>query len=98
MAQDLRKLKLRPLGVACDASVVYNIPLMIQVTRKDSKESLENLLRRFNRKVSQSGAIAVVKQNQHFEKPLSKRERRAKAIIRQERKAIKLRKMKLGQR
>ena len=48
--------------------------------------------------VSQSGAIAVVKQNQHFEKPLSKRERRAKAIIRQERKAIKLRKMKLGQR
>jgi ribosomal protein S21 len=77
---------------------VYNIPLMIQVTRKDSKESLENLLRRFNRKVAQSGAIAVVKGNQYFEKPLSKRERRAKAIIRQERKAIKLRKMKLGQR
>lgn len=86
------------LGVANHSSVVYNIPLMIQVTRKDSKESLENLLRRFNRKVSQSGAIAVVKLNQHFEKPLSKRERRAKAIIRQERKAIKLRKMKLGQR
>ncbi len=77
---------------------MYNNPLMIQVTRKDSKESLENLLRRFNRKVAQSGAIAVVKANQYFEKPLSKRERRAKAIIRQERKAIKLRKMKLGQR
>lgn len=71
---------------------------MIQVTRKDSKESLENLLRRFNRKVQQSGAVAVVKTNQYFEKPLSKRERRKKAIIRSERKAIKLKKMKLGQR
>lgn len=70
---------------------------MIQVTRKDSKESLENLLRRFNRKVQQSGAVAVVKQNQYFEKPISKRERRAKAIVRRERKAIKLKKIKLGQ-
>ena len=66
------------------------------MTRKDSKESVENLLRRFNRKVQQSGAIAVVKQNQYFEKPTSKRERRNKAIIRTERKAIKLKKMKLG--
>ncbi len=71
---------------------------MIQVIRKDSKESLENLLRRFNRKVQQSGAISVVKQNQFFEKPVSKRERRTKAIIRQQRKAAKLRKIKLGQR
>jgi ribosomal protein S21 len=71
---------------------------MIQVNRKDSKESLENLLRRFNRKVQQSGAIAVVKQNQFFEKPISKRERRSKAIVRQERKVAKLRKIKLGQR
>lgn len=66
------------------------------MTRKDSKESLENLLRRFNRKVQQSGAIAVVKQNQYFEKPMSKRDRRSKAIIRNERKALKLKKMKLG--
>jgi ribosomal protein S21 len=71
---------------------------MIQVTRKDSKESLENLLRRFNRKVQQSGVIAVVKQNQYFEKPISKPERRAKAIIRQQRKVNKLKKIKLGQR
>ncbi len=66
------------------------------MTRKDSKESVENLLRRFNRKVQQSGAIAIVKQGQYFEKPMSKRDRRSKAIIRQERKAIKLKKMKLG--
>jgi ribosomal protein S21 len=71
---------------------------MIQVTRKDSKESTENLLRRFNRKVQQSGAIAIVKQGQYFQKPISKTERRAKAIIRNERKAIKLKKIKLGQR
>ncbi|HUY84916.1 MAG TPA: 30S ribosomal protein S21 [Candidatus Dormibacteraeota bacterium] len=69
---------------------------MIQVTRKDSKESTENLLRRFNRKVQQSGAIAVAKQNQFFQKPISKVERRRKAIIRQERKALKLKKIKLG--
>lgn len=71
---------------------------MIQVTRKDSKESAENLLRRFNRKVQQGGIVAAVKQGQYFEKPLSKRERRLKAIVRQERKALKIKKIKLGQR
>lgn len=69
---------------------------MIQVTRKDTKESTENLLRRFNRKVQQSGAIASVKQNQYFQKPPSKPERRRKAIIRQQRKALKMKKIKLG--
>lgn len=71
---------------------------MIQVTRKDSKESQENLLRRFNRKVQQSGALSTVKQNQYFEKPISKTERRQKAIIRRQRKAQKLKRIKLGQR
>lgn len=71
---------------------------MIQVTRKDSKESLENLLRRFNRKVQQSGALAEVKQGMRFDKPISKRDRRKKAIIRKQRKAVKLVKLKLGQR
>ncbi len=71
---------------------------MIQVTRKDSKESFENLLRRFNRKVQQSGLLAKAKQEQFFEKPLSKRDRREKAIVRRERKAVKLKKIKLGQR
>lgn len=66
------------------------------MTRKDSKESVENLLRRFSRKVQQSGSLATAKQRQYFEKPLSKRERRAKAIIRRERKAAKIKKLKLG--
>lgn len=77
-------------------SVTYNSEAMIQVTRKDSKESTENLLRRFNRKVQQSGVISAAKQNQFFQKPVSKTERRRKAIIRQERKAAKLKKIKLG--
>jgi len=71
---------------------------MIEVTRKDNKESAENLVRRFNRRVQQSGLIIVVKQGQYFEKPMSKRERRQKAIVRQQRKALKLKKIKLGQR
>jgi ribosomal protein S21 len=70
---------------------------MIEVTRKDGKESAENLVRRFNRRVQQSGLVLTVKSGQYFEKPLSKRERRNKAIIRNQRKAIKLRKIKLGQ-
>jgi len=71
---------------------------MIQVTRKDAKESADNLLRRFNRKVQQAGVVAIVKQGQYFEKPMSKRDRRTKAILRQERKAQKLKRIKLGQR
>lgn len=71
---------------------------MIEVTRKDAKESTENLVRRFNRRVQQSGLVIAVKQGQYFEKPISKRERRAKAIIRGQRKALKLKKIKLGQR
>ncbi len=70
---------------------------MIQVTRKDAKEPTENLIRRFTRKVQQSGVVAIAKQAQHFEKPLSKRDRRLKAIVRQERKVEKLKKIRLGQ-
>jgi len=69
---------------------------MIQVTRKDAKESTENLLRRFGRKVQQSGVLAEAKSIQYFEKPMSKRDRRAKAIVRRERKLIKAKRMKLG--
>lgn len=69
---------------------------MIQVTRKDSKESTENLLRRFTRKVQQAGVITTAKQAQYFEKPVSKRDRREKAIVRRERKSQKIKKLKLG--
>lgn len=71
---------------------------MLQVTRKDNKEALENLIRRFNRKVQQSGVLADAKQNQRFEKPISKTERRQKAILRNQRKADKIQKARLGMR
>jgi len=69
---------------------------MVQVTRKDEREANENIIRRFNRKVLQSGILANVKAGQRFSKPISKVERRKKAIIRRERKADKLAKMRLG--
>lgn len=69
---------------------------MIQVTRKDGNEANENLIRRFNRKVLQSGVLATVKATQRFAKPISKVERRKKAVIRRARKADKLNKARLG--
>jgi ribosomal protein S21 len=69
---------------------------MIQVTRKDSAEAGENMIRRFNRKVQQSGVLARVKELQFFAKPISKVERRKRAIVRKARKADKLKRMRLG--
>jgi small subunit ribosomal protein S21 len=69
---------------------------MITVTKKDSNESIENLLRRFNRKVQQAGVLTTAKTGHYFEKPLAKRDRRMRAIVRRERKAAKIKKLKLG--
>ena len=71
---------------------------MVQVTRKDEREANENILRRFNRKVLQSGILASAKASMRFSKPISKSERRAKAIIRKARKADKLDRTRLGTR
>ncbi len=70
---------------------------MIQVTKKDAKESTESLIRRFTRKVQQSGLIIEAKTHQYHEKEISKPDRRRKAIIRRQRKDIKIQKIKLGQ-
>lgn len=69
---------------------------MVQTTRKDSKESVENMVRRFTRKVQQAGVVAKAKQAQYHEKPISKRDRRIKAIQRRERKAQKVQRTKFG--
>lgn len=69
---------------------------MVQVTRKDEKEANENIIRRFNRKVLQSGVLSEAKASMRFNKPISKTERRSKAIIRRQRKADKLAKARLG--
>ena len=69
---------------------------MVQVTRKDENEANENIIRRFNRKVLQSGVLSEAKASMRFNKPISKTERRSKAIIRRQRKADKLAKARLG--
>ncbi len=62
---------------------------MLQVVRKDEKESLENMIRRFNKKVQQSGVLGVARRKKFYEKPLSKREQREIAIRKRARKDLK---------
>lgn len=69
---------------------------MVQVTRKDEREANENIIRRFNRKVLQSGVLSTAKASMRFQKDVSKTERRKKAILRRERKADKMAKMRMG--
>lgn len=69
---------------------------MITVTKKDPNESVENLLRRFSRKVQQAGTLANAKSVEYFEKPPTRRERRIRAIARNERRAAKIKRLKLG--
>ena len=52
---------------------------MQEVTKKEN-ESFENLFRRFNRKVLQSGKLSQARRNQFFERSLSKARRRVEAI------------------
>ncbi len=70
--------------------------MAIKVTRKDQSEANENVIRRFNRKVLQSGVMPLAKSQLRFSKPMSKRERRVKAILREARRAEKTEKIKLG--
>ncbi len=70
---------------------------MIYVTRKDDREANANIIRRFMRKVQQSGLITKKKAEQYFAKAESKVERRKKAIIRKARKELKAKRMRLGQ-
>ena len=72
------------------------VDMAVKVTRKDQNEANENVIRRFNRKVLQSGVLATAKEGMRFTKPISKRERRIKAILRDKRKAEKTERMKLG--
>ncbi|MBQ9029400.1 30S ribosomal protein S21 [Candidatus Saccharibacteria bacterium] len=70
--------------------------MSIKVTRKDQSEANENIIRRFNRKVLQSGMMPLAKSQLRFSKPISKRERRSRAILREIRKAEKTERIKLG--
>ncbi len=43
------------------------------------EESLDSLLKRFNRKVQQDGILAELRRREHFEKPSVKRKRKRAA-------------------
>ena len=66
---------------------------MVRVTRKDEKEANENVLRRFNRRLLQSGVMQKARASMRFEKPISKTVRRSRAIVRRMRKAEKTQKL-----
>jgi len=63
---------------------------LLQVIRKD-EESVESLVRRFNKKVVQSGILGEARRKKYFEKPLSKTEQREIAIRKRLRKEQKMR-------
>ncbi len=65
---------------------------MLQVERKDD-ESLESLIRRFNKKVSQSGVLTSARRKKFYEKPLTKRAEREIAIRKRQRKDQKQREL-----
>ncbi len=54
---------------------------MIEVKRKDG-ESVESLLRRFSKKVQQSGLVVRTKKRRFFEPAKTKREQRVDALRR----------------
>lgn len=62
----------------------------MQLVIRKEKETFENLLRRFNRKVIQSKKLATARNKQYFTKPLSKREQREIAIRKNFRKEQKI--------
>jgi len=47
--------------------------------RLDDKESFESLLRRFNKKVQQSGTFAEIRRREYFEKPSIRRKKKEAA-------------------
>ncbi|MBP9827341.1 30S ribosomal protein S21 [Candidatus Saccharibacteria bacterium] len=63
---------------------------MLQVERKED-ESLESMIRRFNKKVTQSGLMTSARRKKFFEKPLTKRAEREIAIRKRIRKEQKTR-------
>jgi small subunit ribosomal protein S21 len=63
---------------------------MLTVIRKDD-ESTESLVRRFNKKVTQSGILTEARRKKYFEKPISKKEQREVALRKKVRKDQKMR-------
>lgn len=70
--------------------------MSVVVTRKDAKEDNGNVLRRFDRKVAQASILVRAKAVMRFSKPMSRTERRKRAILRVRRKQAKQARQRLG--
>ncbi len=57
---------------------------MITVQKRDPQESNESLIRRFSRRVLQSGVVKEAKMNRYHKKEISKNERRRNALVAQD--------------
>lgn len=66
------------------------------MVRKNEQEALENLLRRFNRKVSQSGVLSIAKRKQYHEPTPNRRAIREAAIRKNRKRDERMRKIYLG--
>lgn len=61
--------------------------------QKKENESSENLIRRFNRKVLQSGVLSQARKNRFHVKDLNRNARRTEAIRQETRKAARAKRM-----
>lgn len=68
---------------------------MVEVKRKDN-ESFDNLLRRFNRKIQQSGVLVRARKTRFFEPTKSRNLERSAAQRRSELKAVREEMKRLG--
>ena len=69
--------------------------MAIEVRKKD-KESTGSLLRRFSRRVQQSGVLLRARRARFFQKPKTKRQMKESALRRQDLRKQRTRLMKLG--
>ena len=54
---------------------------MVEV-RRQPKENIGSMLRRFSERIKKSGVLIEAKESQHYKKPKSKRQRRQAAMMR----------------
>lgn len=69
---------------------------MIEIKRKE-RESTSSLLRRFSKKVRQSGVLLLARKNRFHEKPRNKRHQRVSALRRERLRTLRRKLLKTGQ-
>jgi ribosomal protein S21 len=70
---------------------------MITVQKRDPQESNESLIRRFSRRVLQSGVVKEARSSRYHKKEISKNERRRNALVAQQFRDRRAERMKKGQ-